>query len=36
MTSQIGEIPVEPSYPVKDDTVSKTTQEPSEYEIDNL
>ncbi len=31
-----GEIPVEPSYPVKADIVSKTTQEPNEYEIDNL
>ncbi len=31
-----GEIPVEPSYPIKADIVSKTTQEPSEYEIDNL
>ncbi len=31
-----GEIPVELSYPVKADIVSKTTQEPNEYEIDIL
>lgn len=31
-----GEISVEPSHPVKADIVSKTTQEPSEFEIDVL
>lgn len=31
-----GEIPVDPSYPVKADIVSKTTQEPNESEIDFL
>uniref|UniRef100_A0A671PU54 NPC1 like intracellular cholesterol transporter 1 n=1 Tax=Sinocyclocheilus anshuiensis TaxID=1608454 RepID=A0A671PU54_9TELE len=31
-----GEIPIEPSYPVKADIVSKTTQEPSKFEIDIL
>lgn len=31
-----GEIPVEPSYPVKADIVPETTQEPDECEIDIL